>query len=104
MKHLRIENRQGQYLIEEGDWKFIDKLNKEDLLKLAYFALEEGFEMDEYSEEAIKNPAHQIIYKNIYDKLLHLTENKDRFKDESAQKYKNAFDKYSSQNKPEVDG
>jgi len=94
MKHLRVESGKGQYSVSGGDWNSVDKLDKEALLKLAYLALEDEFEMDEYSEETIKNPAHQIIYKNIYDKLLQLSENKDRFKDESAQRYKKAYDKY----------
>lgn len=94
MKHLRISDGQGHYMISDEQWKSVDKLDKEDLLKLAYLALDEGYEMDEYSDETLKNPAHQIIYKNIYDKLLILSNNKERFKDESGQKFKNAYDKY----------
>ncbi len=94
MKHLRVDSGKGQYSVTGDEWNSVDKLDKDALLKLAYLALEDEFEMDEYSEENNKNPAHQIIYKNIYDKLLQLSENKDRFKDESAQRYKKAYEKY----------
>jgi hypothetical protein len=102
MKHLKIENEQGQYMVVDNEWKSIDKLDKNDLLKLAYLALEEDYEMDEYDEESLKNPAHQIIYKNIYDKLKQLSNDRDRFKDESVQQYSKEFKKYGNNEKEEL--
>ena len=49
--------------------KPIDQISKDDLLTLLKLAIsEESFEMDPYSTESVRNAAHQIIYKNIYQK------------------------------------
>ena len=50
--------------------------------------------VDEYNEESMANKAHQIIYKNIHEKLNGLLTNRTRFSDEAKQVYKNAFEKY----------
>ena len=69
MKYLKIENNKGFYCVKEDDWIEIDKINKEDLMALIDKAIETEFEMDEFNQENIANKAHQIIYKNLYDKF-----------------------------------
>ena len=96
MKYLKIENNNGFYCLKQDDWIVIDKINKEDLMALIDKVIETDFEMDEFNQEKIANKAHQIIYKNLYYKFLELLENRNRFKDESEQLYKSAFEKYSS--------
>ena len=59
-------------------------------------AIDSDFEMDEYKEDILGNKAHQIIYKNIYEKFVTLLANKSRFKDESENLYKDALKKYST--------
>lgn len=86
----------GMYSIDGTNWICIDKINRDDLFKLLELAINSDFEMDAYDKDKIANPAHQIIYSNIYKKFKDLVENKSRFKDESESLYKSAIEKYSS--------
>ena len=61
MMLLKIENNQGLFLGDSGEYLPIDKIDKERLLKLVGLALEDDAEFDEYDEEKLKNQAHQII-------------------------------------------
>jgi hypothetical protein len=94
MKVLKIEDNQGFYTTKGDAYNSIDKINKDDLLKLVELTLEGDVEIDEYSEEALKNQAHQIIYKNIYEKLLDLQKRRDEFKDESERLFLQEYEKY----------
>lgn len=96
MQHLKIENNKGFYQIEPDQWKEIDKIDKESLVILLDKALESEFEfkMDAFEANKILNKAHSIIYRNLYEKFSELSENKNRFKDDSELLYKNAFEKY----------
>ena len=97
MKYLKIDDNKGHFTTDGFSWLPIDQIDKNQLLKLLDFALEEDFEMDEFSEKHLANQAHQIIYKNIYEKLTELRENRTRFKDKSEALYKTAIEKYSQQ-------
>lgn len=83
----------------ETDKQTIDKIRKEDLLRLLNLIVDESaeneFEMDSYDEESLKNPAHKIIYKNIYDKFDALIKKRVQFMDETCDLYKSAIEKYS---------
>ena len=95
MKCLKIEDNKGSYSLDGQNFKAIDEIDKNDLLKLLDLALGEEFEMDEYKQESIGNQAHQIIDKFIYEKFKELNDNRTRFKDESHAQYKEAIEKYS---------
>lgn len=101
MKYLYIENGQGFFSVSGlgTDKQTIDKIRKEDLLSLlnliVYESSENGFEMDSYDEESLKNPAHKVIYKNIYDKFDALIKKRVQFKDETCDLYRSAIEKYS---------
>jgi hypothetical protein len=95
MKYLKIENNTGLYTLNGSDWLAIDKINKQALLELLNIALTADFEMDEYKKENLGNPAHQIIYSNIYAKFKDILDNKNIFKDEAESLYKEAIQKYS---------
>ena len=103
MKYLYIENGQGFFSVSglEKDKQTIDKIQKEDLLRLLNLIVDEsaenGFEMDSYDEESLKNPAHKIIYNNIYDKFDALIKKRVQFKDETCNLYKSAIEKYSAE-------
>ena len=105
MKYLKIENNKGHFLrIKDGgasEWVEIDKINKDDLLSLLNTAISSEFEMDVYTEAEMANKAHQIIYKNIYEKLSNLETMKSKFKDESESLYKEAMEKYRIEDAPE---
>ncbi len=99
MKYLKIDDNKAFYLKaseQETAWVEIDKINKDDLLTLLNSAISSDFEMDIYSEEILANKAHQIIYKNIFEKFTSLLTMKDKFKDESESLYKDAIEKYSA--------
>lgn len=94
MKYLKIDNNKGYYTIDGSNWIVLDEINKDHLMELLNIAINNDFEMDKYDLTKLANQAHQIIYKNIYDKFNELCANKQRFKDESESIYKDAIYKY----------
>lgn len=101
MKYLKIENNKGFYRLDTSkeDWIELDQINKDNLLSLLRFATKEDFEMDEFDDELMQNPAHNIIYKNIHGKFKDFLSNKTRFQDSVEVTYKTAIDKYKLQEK-----
>ncbi len=99
MKLLKIENNQGLFLVEDGTGTYapLDKITKDNLLKLVDLALEDDATYDEYSEDSLKNQAHQIIYKSVYEKLNALSERKDEYMDESGRLFLKEYEKYQSE-------
>ena len=95
MKYFKIEENKVYFLKDSKTWTAIDQIDKADLLNLLDCALEDGFEMDEFEKEKIANPAHQIIYKNIFERFAEIVKNRSRFKDESQSLYRDAIEKYS---------
>jgi len=97
MKYLKIENNKGHFRLDsnENSWIELDKINKDNLLALLKLAGSfDEFEMDEYQDELLQNPAHNIIYKNIFLKFNDFIQNKTRFKDSVESTYKVALEKY----------
>jgi hypothetical protein len=96
MKYLKIENNKGFYRLDTSQdiWTDLDQINKEHLLDLLKMATTSEFEMDEYKDELLQNPAHNIIYKNIYSKFSDFLKNKTRFLDSAESTYKQATEKY----------
>lgn len=103
MKYLKIENNKGLYRIDPNaeNWLELDQINKEHLLSLLKFASKEDFELDEYNDALLQNPAHNIIYRNIYGKFKDFLTNKTRFQDSAESMYKTAIDKYRLQTEEE---
>jgi hypothetical protein len=73
-------------------------MTKESLLYLVDLSLEHGSgcELDEYDQESLPNQAHQIIYKNVYDKIAQLAARKDEFLDRSERLYLDEYERYKS--------
>lgn len=94
MKILKISNGKGFFLRDPDNWVEIDQISKEDLMNLLDKVISDDLEMDEFQTTSLHNKAHQIIYKNLYQKFNELNENRNRFKDESEQFYKSAIEKY----------
>ncbi|MGQ8867677.1 hypothetical protein [Myroides sp. TSA_177.3] len=97
MKYLKIDNNKGYFRLvsDETSWIEIDKIDKDSLLSLLKLAgRSDEFKMDEYQDELLQNPAHNIIYKNIFLKFNDFIENKTRFKDSVESTYKPALEKY----------
>lgn len=97
MKYLKINDNKGYFIKDKSQpeiWTEIDQIEKDDLLKLLDFAINEDFEIDPYEEIILGNKAHQIIYKHLSEKFTLFLSNKDRFKDEADNIYKDAIEKY----------
>lgn len=94
MKLLSIKDSLGHYLGESGQTIPVDKITKEELLRLVNLTLSEDVEFDEYDENAIKNQAHQIVYKSILEKLRGLRDRKQEFIDESERLFLKEYEKY----------
>ena len=97
MKLLKIENSCGHFRLESGDFSPVDKISKDDLLRLVNLTLsEEEVEFDAYDESMIQNHAHQVIYKSVIRKLQSLLQRKQEFVDESARLYLEDYEKYKT--------
>ncbi len=95
MKLLRINRNRGSFVDDKDEFTSIDKITKEDLLRLVNLTLEEEkVEFDEYDEDKLQHPAHQIIYKSIFEKLSRLRDRRQEFKDESERMYLEDYEKY----------
>ena len=95
MKLLKIDNNQGHFWAGNGKYKPIDKIAKEDLLQLVTLTLnEKEVKFDAYDENAIKNQAHQIVYKSVVQKLQDLRGRKQEFIDESERLFLKEYEKY----------
>lgn len=102
MKLLKIEGSLGCYLDDQGGFAPVDKITKEDLLRLVDLTLAEEVDFDEYDDEAIKNHAHQILYRSIVEKLRGLRDRRQEFIDESERLYLQEYEKY--RDKPSQQG
>ena len=100
MKYLMVDNGRVFYSLDgsAASKKPIDQISKDDLLILLKLAIsEESFEMDPYSTESVHNAAHQIIYKNIYQKFEDIRLHRVSFEDEKVNLYRTAINRYSSE-------
>lgn len=95
MKLLKADSDLGYFLTNEGNYRAIDEITKEDLLRLVRSVLKDDAELDEYDENIIKNQAHQIVYKSIYRNLLSLKGRRQEFIDESERLYLEDYKRYS---------
>ncbi|MEA2031917.1 MAG: hypothetical protein U9N55_10045 [candidate division Zixibacteria bacterium] len=64
--------------------------------------IDEDAEFDEYDQDSIKNAAHQILYKSIYEKLKEFNNKKNEFIDEVKREYLTEYEKYRE--KPSQNG
>ena len=56
--------------------------------------LDEEVEFDEYNDTDLKNQAHQIVYKSVFEKLRELRERRKEFRDESERIYLQEYERY----------
>ncbi len=95
MKLLKIKDGKGYFVGEGNQDQPIDKLTKEELLRMVNLTLgEDAISFDEYNEELLHNQAHRIIYKNVCTKLIHLQERRSEFVDESERLFLEAYENY----------
>ncbi len=94
MKLLKIKDNLGYYRDDQGEFAPVDKITKEDLLRLVNLTLDEEVVLDEYNDEDLNNQAHQIVYKSIFEKLRVLRERRQEFIDESERLYLQEYERY----------
>ena len=98
MESLKIENNTGFFKREGEGWVEINKMTKEDLYDLVNWALtEDDFTMGTYDESSLLNPAHKTIYSHIYRQLTDIRDRKEEFAEDIFYSYKEAYDKYCSE-------
>lgn len=103
MKLLKADSEKGFFLAEDGNYRVIDQITKEDLLRLVRSVLNNDVEFDEYDEEVLKNQAHQVVYKSIYRNLQSLKERRQEFIDESERLYLEDYKRYAEEaSQPDV--
>lgn len=104
MQLLKIEKNSGYYYDNQGKFATIDKITKDDILRLVNLTLDtnQEVEFDEYNDDNLKNCAHQIIYKSILEKLQGLKKRRQEFIDESERLYLKEYERY--QDKPSQKG
>ena len=95
MKLLKADSDLGYFLTNDGKYRPIDEIKKQDLLRLVRSVLEEDSEFDEYDENIIKNQAHQIVYKSIFRNLQSLKGRRQEFIDESERLYLEDYKRYA---------
>jgi hypothetical protein len=98
MKLLKIAENVGEFQAEDGKYRTIDKITKEDLLRLVDRTLvEDEVEFDPYDDKSLKNQAHQVIYKSVLQKLVDLRNRRREFVDESARLFLEDYQRYREQ-------
>ena len=98
MKLLRIADNAGEFQAPNGQYRTVDKITKDDLLRLVDLTLrEEIVEFDPYDENSLKNQAHQVIYKSVLQKLQDLRSRRQEFVDESARLFLLDYQRYREQ-------
>ena len=95
MRILKIEDNKGHFLGSDDEFIEIDKISKDDLFRLSKHVLTTDVELDPYDKESLPNQAHQIIYKSIFEKLIHLYERKQEFIDESERAFLSEYERYN---------
>ena len=99
MKLLKIEDNKGFYFVAQGKFATVDKITKDDILRLVNLTLDtkSEVEFDEYNADNLKNHAHQIIYKSIFEKLQRLKKRRQEFIDESERLYLSEYERYQDE-------
>ena len=105
MKLLKIEDNKGYYFVTQDKFATVDKITKDDILRLVSLTLDmhQEVEFDEYDVDNLKNKAHQIIYKSIVEKLQELKKRRKEYTDESERLYLTEYEKYREEPETEDD-
>ena len=95
MKLLKVENERAYFLAADGDFQTIDRIVKEDLLRLVNLTLSEtALEFDEFDERSLPQKAHFLIYKSVVQKLKDLQNRKDEYRDQTDRLFIDAYQRY----------
>lgn len=97
MNYTKIENNNVYFRLSNLDnWKIISDITGDDLIKLIEKCIDEDdFELEEFDDTLIKNEAHKIIYRSVFQKINDIHRERDNIIDENTQKYNDIIEKYS---------
>lgn len=102
MKLLKIDNHLGYFRDEDGSYREIDQITKESLLWILEKVLEGSGELEEYIEDSLKNQAHQVCYKSLYNNLKSLETRRQEFIDESERLFLEDYKRYAGELSPQT--
>jgi hypothetical protein len=95
MLQLRILNNKGEFLDDKKNYKAIEEMTKDDLLRIVKAVYtDESNTFDPYEEGTIFNKAQDIIYKNVSSKLSDINVNREQITSDIKDIYKDAIAKY----------
>lgn len=97
MKLLKAESGCASFLNEQGEYEKIESISKDDILRFLDLILKNDVTLDDYKDAEIKNQAHQIVYKSLYENLKSFIERKSSFIDESERLYLEDYKRYVDQ-------
>lgn len=97
MRLLRISDGVASYLGPDDQFVSVDRITKEDLLRLVDLTLSRDVEFDSFDQESVKNQAQQIVYKSVVEKLQELKQRRKEFTDESERLYLQEYERYSEE-------
>lgn len=97
MNYTKIANSNVHFRLSSSDnWKLISDITGDDLIKLIEKCIDEDdFKLEVFDDTLIKNEAHKIIYKSIYQKINDIYLERDNINDENTQRYNDIIEKYS---------
>lgn len=97
MNYTKIENSKVFFRLSSSDnWKLISDITGDDLIILIEKCIDEDdFELKEFDDTIIKNEAHKIIYKSIYQKINDIYLERDNIIDDNSQRYNDIIEKFS---------
>ena len=100
MKCLKINDGKGEFSVDGRTYHPLDEINRDNVMAMLDIALDptQEFEMDEYDPDLVTNPAHKVIYGNLFDKFTAVNANKEHFTSEIDSLYQEAFNKYKLDN------
>lgn len=95
MKLLKIDEPNGLFLSKSGEYVPVDKIDKDELLRLVGLILnEDAADLDKFDDAKIKNQAHQVIYRSISQKLTDLKTRRKEFVDSTARLFLAEYERY----------
>ncbi len=94
IKILKINDGKGYYLDKNGNYVEVDKVDRDSLLYLINLVINSEVEIETYDESLILNKVHQIIYKEISQKILTLNTSKLTLLSNIDTEYADLINKY----------
>ena len=95
MKILRIKDAKGEFSTDGSEYRPIDVISKENILRMIELITTEECEMDDLvDDKSLPNKAHFIIYNNLLSRFKELKDNRSYFQDIRDKTYQDAINKY----------